>query len=228
MKNILAENMLRFGAKNLKESDVKRIERAVLSETFRDKDGIIWPNCADQAAADNITAILEKIPNVTGLVGKTIFGGDGVTTLNATTVLQYTGATTLEFNLALCYSLVMDPNYKTPVLSSYMTNIVKMMSAAKGNMERLSQVGSTVQFNWIEIFGTLYKSETQKWWDTEIMFKTTPTAQPERISRWSLYKRTFLDPTTKQLAPFLTKSTPAKPGAPSVQPNSTKTVPGKI
>jgi len=32
MKNTLAENMLRFGVKNLKESDVKRIEEAVLAE----------------------------------------------------------------------------------------------------------------------------------------------------------------------------------------------------
>jgi hypothetical protein len=32
MKNILAENMLRFGVKNLKESDVKRIEESLLTE----------------------------------------------------------------------------------------------------------------------------------------------------------------------------------------------------
>jgi hypothetical protein len=32
MKNTLAENMLRFGVKNLKESDVKRIEESVLTE----------------------------------------------------------------------------------------------------------------------------------------------------------------------------------------------------
>lgn len=32
MKNILAENMMRFGVKNLSESDVKRIEESLLSE----------------------------------------------------------------------------------------------------------------------------------------------------------------------------------------------------
>ena len=32
MKNILAENMMRFGVKNLSESDVKRIEETVLNE----------------------------------------------------------------------------------------------------------------------------------------------------------------------------------------------------
>jgi hypothetical protein len=32
MKNILAENMLRFGAKNLKSGDIKQIQKAMLSE----------------------------------------------------------------------------------------------------------------------------------------------------------------------------------------------------
>jgi len=32
MKNTLAENMLRFGVKNLKESDIKKIEESVLNE----------------------------------------------------------------------------------------------------------------------------------------------------------------------------------------------------
>ncbi len=40
MKNTLAENMLRFGVKNLKESDVKRIEEAKLDEIVI--DGVEW------------------------------------------------------------------------------------------------------------------------------------------------------------------------------------------
>ncbi len=40
MKNTLAENMLRFGVKNLKESDVKRIEEAKLDEIML--KGIDW------------------------------------------------------------------------------------------------------------------------------------------------------------------------------------------
>lgn len=36
MKNTLAENMLRFGVKNLKAEDVKRIEKSVLIEGFQD------------------------------------------------------------------------------------------------------------------------------------------------------------------------------------------------
>ena len=32
MKNTLAENMLRFGVKNLSESDVKKIEESLLTE----------------------------------------------------------------------------------------------------------------------------------------------------------------------------------------------------
>ena len=40
MKNTLAENMLRFGVKNLKESDVKKINRAALNEI--NIDGVEW------------------------------------------------------------------------------------------------------------------------------------------------------------------------------------------
>ena len=36
MKNTLAENMLRFGVKNLKAEDVKKIEESVLEEAFQD------------------------------------------------------------------------------------------------------------------------------------------------------------------------------------------------
>ena len=32
MKNILAENMLRFGVKNLHKSDIKNIEKAMVNE----------------------------------------------------------------------------------------------------------------------------------------------------------------------------------------------------
>ena len=36
MKNILAENMIRFGVKNLQESDIKRIEESLLTEAAVD------------------------------------------------------------------------------------------------------------------------------------------------------------------------------------------------
>lgn len=211
MKNTLAENMLRFGVKNLSESDITKIEESIINEAFTDENGIIWPNCADQAAVDNVDAILEKMPLVTGLVAKTLFGGDG-TTLNANNVIRYTGSNTIEFNIAICYSFIMNPNY-SPSLSDYMSNIVKMMSSARGNVDRLVRTGSA-SFRWMDVFGTLYKSETQKWWDTEIEFKSTPTSQPERISRWNLYKRTYLNPVIKQLAPNLKKSTTATPANP--------------
>jgi hypothetical protein len=42
MKNTLAENMLRFGVKNLKESDVKRLERAKLDEIYKDDNGVVY------------------------------------------------------------------------------------------------------------------------------------------------------------------------------------------
>ena len=54
MKNILAENMLRFGVKNLSKSDVKKInESSLLTEGFKGQDGITYAlNFKDQAAFD--------------------------------------------------------------------------------------------------------------------------------------------------------------------------------
>ena len=54
MKNILAENMLRFGVKNLSKSDVKKInESSLLTEGFKGQDGITYQlDFKDQAAFD--------------------------------------------------------------------------------------------------------------------------------------------------------------------------------
>jgi hypothetical protein len=54
MKNILAENMLRFGVKNLSKSDVKKInESSLLTEGFKGQDGITYKlDFKDQDAFD--------------------------------------------------------------------------------------------------------------------------------------------------------------------------------
>jgi len=54
MKNTLAENMLRFGVKNLSKSDVKKInESSLLTESFIGADGITYKlDFKDQAAFD--------------------------------------------------------------------------------------------------------------------------------------------------------------------------------
>ena len=54
MKNTLAENMLRFGVKNLSKSDVKKInESSLLTEGFKGIDGITYKlDFKDQAAFD--------------------------------------------------------------------------------------------------------------------------------------------------------------------------------
>jgi len=54
MKNTLAENMLRFGVKNLKADDVKKIEEAVLTEAVINKDLYAdpkWKKAIDAVAA---------------------------------------------------------------------------------------------------------------------------------------------------------------------------------
>jgi hypothetical protein len=51
MKNVLAENMLRFGVKNLSESDITKIEGSVLTESFSGEFEQAFPDYKAAAAA---------------------------------------------------------------------------------------------------------------------------------------------------------------------------------
>ncbi len=58
MKNTLAENMLRFGVKNLKESDIKRIEEAKLDEIML--SGVEWKYpFTNQGQLDNYMTLMK-------------------------------------------------------------------------------------------------------------------------------------------------------------------------
>ena len=65
MKNILAENMLRFGVKNLSKSDVKKInESSLLTENFKGEDGIIYKlDFKDQAAFEKYYTEFPQVLN---------------------------------------------------------------------------------------------------------------------------------------------------------------------
>ena len=65
MKNILAENMLRFGVKNLSKSDVKKInESSLLTENFKGADGIIYKlDFKDQAAFEKYYTEFPQVLN---------------------------------------------------------------------------------------------------------------------------------------------------------------------
>ena len=65
MKNILAENMLRFGVKNLSNSDVKKInESSLLTENFKGEDGIIYKlDFKDQAAFEKYYTEFPQVLN---------------------------------------------------------------------------------------------------------------------------------------------------------------------
>lgn len=60
MKNTLAENLLRFGVKNLKESDKKKLSEAVLTEAFQKN---YWIDSITKGGMDNAA---EYVVNVTG------------------------------------------------------------------------------------------------------------------------------------------------------------------
>jgi hypothetical protein len=65
MKNILAENMLRFGVKNLSNSDVKKInESSLLTENFKGADGITYKlDFKDQAAFEKYYTEFPQVAN---------------------------------------------------------------------------------------------------------------------------------------------------------------------
>ena len=58
MKNTLAENMLRFGVKNLKETEIKTIEKLAeqASDTISDKDSSVTVTGATPSNTSNVTA----------------------------------------------------------------------------------------------------------------------------------------------------------------------------
>jgi hypothetical protein len=130
MKNTLAENMLRFGVKNLKESDVKRIEKAVLTEAVINKDLY-----ADPKWKKAIDAVSEKQPqgsmtpyNVgqyifvpndpmgAGLITTFTTGYYGLPMLNPLTYGKYKD---LEFALIDIVQAANDINVKAPDVTSY-------------------------------------------------------------------------------------------------------------
>ena len=206
MKNTLAENMLRFGVKNLKESDVKRIEE--LSEAFTAKDQSVWPHFKDQAAVDKFTALTIGAGAINDkAIFTAIFGGtQEATTRMGTFVPQ-------QFTNVFWHSEALNPN-------SQGFAVPGAMAQTKGIINRGYQATFDYSSKWSrgmpvnEVLKAVNNADNEKWWDTQIEY---PAGTKQ--TRWQLFSKTYLMPTLANLKPLFVAGTPT-PAADQMQPGT--------
>lgn len=214
MKNILAENMLRFGVKNLSESDITKIEETILTEAFTDQYGIVWPWFKDQTSVDALNNIaLERAPSNTVAYGA-IFGQAGATEAKKRMGSEFTTG----FQWAFWNALALNPNIPAIIPTS--------MAAVVGNVFKNS-ITKLNQYNSIKktaippstIWEAISNPENIKWWDSPIEF---PAGSKKMMTRWQVFSQNYLAaalPKVKAL--YVTPA--AKPATPGMQPSTAKT-----
>jgi hypothetical protein len=190
MKNTLAENMLRFGVKNLKESDVKQIKLATLNEAFVDKiNGITWQlNFKNQDALDSFVS-----PSVTEQEKNKVYNGV------ASTQLTWAYWASLAF-------LGMAPrriNNKTS-FDSILNMIIKAGAVAQNKILRSKgwQFAETKQL--------LEDPKAATFWNTEVINPANPN---KKITRWELFYNTNIAPAVEERQALIatTPMTPSQP-----------------
>ena len=224
MKNTLAENMLRFGVKNLSESDIKKIEESVLNEVFKDANLYPWPHFNNQQQVDAFRDIALTPLQGNGPIWQAIFGqGSPNAKVDEPTVLTNLGAAgPSSFAGVFWFAQALNPNSQGFAIPNSMEQAAAMMRR-----------GKTALKNWNTNFNSqnLPVDQVQtavdgriKWWDELIEF---PIGSGKRTqTRWQLFSSTYLRPTLPKLQPLFVKATAPAAAAPGMTPG-VKPVPGK-
>lgn len=174
MKNTLAENMLRFGPKNLSKLNRKNLKR--LTETFTPTNGpgagiIYKSNFANQANFDKYVAGAIPKSDQLQLAFKATHPFDAsITTSNVTSAIWHAAA----FTGAL------------PAVNSIDTQIAQL-----GVFIMQGVSGSSTIVNLLNLSKIQDALDNKKWWNTLVADPTNPTKQ---ISNWSLFVRTNIMP----------------------------------
>ena len=173
MKNTLAENMLRFGSRNLTQENRENLKR--LSESFASKDGITYKsNFKDQAMFDNYVAGAIPAPKTDMLqtAAGASFGKLGVTTNVLTSCMWYAAAYLGTY-----------PAYAS--ISAAKTQI-QLFITGTSQLPNVQNV-----HNQLKLSGVTTTLEDTKWWETEIADPANPKVN---ITRWNLWIRTNITP----------------------------------
>jgi hypothetical protein len=213
MKNILAENMLRFGVKNLSELDIKNIEESVLTEAFTDPNGIVWPWFKDQKSVDALNNIALQRPSAdTGAYG-VIFGQAGAAEAKKRMGTEYSTG----FQWAFWNALALNPNMPAIIPTS--------MAAVVGNVFKNS-ITKLNQYNAIKktaippsyIWEAISNPENIKWWDSPVEF---PVGSKKMMTRWQIFSQNYLAASLPKVKALYVTPT-AKPATPTMQPGTAK------
>jgi len=173
MKNTLAENMLRFGSKNLTESNRKNLKR--LTETFTPTAGpgagiIYKSNFANQANFDKYVAGAIPKSDQLQLAFKATHPFDAsITTSNVTSAIWHAAA----FTGAL------------PAVNSIDTQYAQLGVFIQGIS------GSNTILNLLNLSKIQRALDNKEWWNELVADPINPAKQ---ISNWSLFVRTNIMP----------------------------------
>ena len=204
MKNTLAENMLRFGVKNLSKSDVKKInESSLLTEGFKGLDGITYAlNFKDQAAFDTYYT---DFPQTVGATPPWVFGAP-----EANRAAAGAAWSKERFNLMKCIMLAMAyKGYEPKILKGLSYGFVlTMFQQTVGIFNASKAYGADTNFS------MAYSDFQNRSKDWQKMVKPDP-AKPA-IPYWEQFRNVYLAPLvpakTALIVPIA--ATPAKPAPP--------------
>ena len=224
MKNTLAENMLRFGVKNLSESDVKRIEESTLNEVFKDDNLYTWPHFNNQQQVDAFRDIaLTAVPGNTA-VWQAIFGqGNPNAKVDTPNIIRYLGAAgPSSFAGVFWFAQALNPNAQGFAIPNSMALAAAGIRRGYPKLTDWNTKFNSQQLPVNKVVDTVdYQT---KWWDTLVEF---PIGSGKRQqTRWQLYSSTYLRPTLPKLQPLFVKATAPAAATPGMTPG-VKPVPGK-
>ena len=206
MKNILAENMLRFGVKNLSKSDVKKInESSLLTEGFKGQDGITYAlNFKDQAAFDTYVT---NFPQAVGATPPWVYGAPEANRAAA-------GAkwSSERFNLMKCIMLAMAHQGYTPKFLNSLkyTDVVGILAKSAPVLSKAYNSSADTNFSMgLSDFQTRSK-------DWQKMIAPDPNNKAKQIPYWDHFRTVYLVPLVPAKTALIVPkaATPVKPAAP--------------
>jgi hypothetical protein len=229
MKNILAENMLRFGVKNLSESDITKIEKSVLTEAFTDSDGYTYPNIKDAQSLEKFIAVAQNQSSQTPtaaqkLAIQALFANPGTPAdgqYNDQILIPYAGGGVGDIASAYFMGLAIRPGI--PVQTDIPDNpIIAFNTGINGISVQFKKAFPTA--NWYKaVLQAVSSAEARKWWATPITFPLSKDPNAPKQTRWKIYADAFMRPYLANVQKYLVfNPAPPKPGAPSTQPTTAK------
>ena len=208
MKNILAENMLRFGVKNLSKSDVKKInESSLLTEGFKGQDGITYVlNFKDQDAFDTYYT---DFPQILGATPPWLYRTPKDSDQRSAAQINWSKE---RFNLMKCIMLAMAHQGYTPKFLNSLkyTDFVGILAKSAPVLSKAYNSSADTNFSiGLSDFQTRIK-------DWQKMIAPDPNNKAKQIPYWDHFRNVYLvpivAPKTALIVPKAT--TPVTPAPP--------------